>query len=160
MENTVNTIVNDNDELTQEQLKEQVIELFSNNISVSIKDIKRYLEILINLDITIIDEVYDNLGCYENGVYVRWCDAYFSSEEDAIDLLKEDEYAIEAAFNCRIKFEDRPYIENIYNNRQEILDYNEVEDVRELMNFMHNNQDDIEELCSYKLESIIEMLED
>lgn len=94
-------------------IEEELMENYSNDYSTEIADIEAvisgsYWEMTSKekADISINDE----------GVYVRWCDSYFSDWDNAVDILKEDDRAVNAAFGGYIEIEDSPHLENLYDN--------------------------------------------
>jgi hypothetical protein len=51
----------------------------------------------------------------KDGVYCNWNNAYFRDYDEAVEIMKEDEAAVYAAFGGYVKFQDCPYCENLYN---------------------------------------------
>ncbi len=56
----------------------------------------------------------EKLSINDVGVFLRWNNCTFPSQEDAIDQLRDDDNAVCAAFNGWIKFEDCPHIQNCH----------------------------------------------
>lgn len=68
-----------------------------------------------------IDFMIENLGVFNEGVYCGWNDCLFSDIDFAVECMKEDDNAIDAAFRGCIEIENRPYIENMYNGCQKLI---------------------------------------
>jgi len=88
----------------------------------------------------------DNLVVADEGVYCPWCDSHFFDENDAIEVLKQDDNALYAAFHGHVTFEDRPYIENVDTSSVEWVDREVCEKLSEMKNYFQDNADAFKEI--------------
>ncbi|MDQ1326685.1 MAG: hypothetical protein QG564_1813 [Campylobacterota bacterium] len=93
----------------------------------------------IYFDIKDLKEFIENVGCNPEGVFVEWCDSYFPNHEDAIEVLRQDEAAVYAAFNGFIKVKDAAHIISYRNDCiYDIYDLKDFEKIDELKYLIEN----------------------
>ncbi|HVI42786.1 MAG TPA: hypothetical protein VM577_19435 [Anaerovoracaceae bacterium] len=99
-----------------------------------------------------LDAFYAN----EDGVYCHWCDGYFADKDEAIEIMKEDERAVEAAFNGHIDFESRPFICNRYDDAQQNMERSDCQKLGAMKGFFVENVQDFKVIVEKeKLDRVI-----
>lgn len=104
------------------------------------------LELLSNVadldDVESLDELKDALEhveAYVDGVYAGWCDQAYRSEDDAVELLREDANAFEAALRGWLKLEDFPFIRNEWTDSEAYADRSSVRSVEAFLSSLRND---------------------
>lgn len=88
-----------------------------------------------NLD-EMVEHLENSLELAIDGVYVSWNDCYYRDRYDAIDVLKNDDYAVEQAFMGRIEFESKSYIGNRENGAILELESYDINSISDMIDFI------------------------
>ncbi|HVI42787.1 MAG TPA: hypothetical protein VM577_19440 [Anaerovoracaceae bacterium] len=126
-------------------------------------DVQWFVEKLEKIDIHVDGanpDCLENLLISPDGVYCDWCGDHFSSFSQAVDYLKTDRGALEAAFRKEIDIEPQAYIESMFNDYPEKLSKDECEKVVAMEEYFRANSKEFKEMVEKaKLESSIQVSE-